>query len=199
MSVLARRRCCAVLVAVVVAGTGPVVALGQAKPATVKDRTGDARQGVDMVRASLVATEDRALRVTITLAQPFDPVDLEAEERPPGAICVAVWTRRDASADPADFLVCARTVEGRLVASVLRERSNGLPRRVASATVTQPSPRVVTVRFARAAIGDPGGLRFVAVTQVHGAGCRPPAGCSDRVPDAPASARYLLGGDIPPG
>jgi hypothetical protein len=86
--------------------------------------------------------------------------------------------------------VPARTGEA-LRGSVLRERLNGLPRRVGSADVSRSGPAALVLRFAQSKLGSPRSVR-VAVETVTWADCPRPRGCVDTAPDAPRTQRLAL-------
>ena len=111
--------------------------------------------------------------------------------QPPGRICLRIFTKRSPDGEKPDYLVCATAAaEGDgLVGSVSREHE-GLPRRIAGASVTRPSERTVQLRFAQSAIGRPSQLRF-AVEAVP-AGCDPGESCLDLTPNKGRAALLRL-------
>lgn len=162
----------------------------------VDERSGDVRGPLDLVRVALGPTGEGRLRGEITTAQAWDTEDLRAPQRPPGSVCLRLYTRRDPQADPPDYLVCATpaaTGDG-LVGRVLRDRANGLPRTVGEATITRPTTRSVFLRFSARSIGNPARLRFAAETITRGSRCSRLRGCVDTVPDAPGTAGIRLRG-----
>lgn len=146
----------------------------------------DAAGPLDVTRVKLGEASRGRLRVTVRMALPFTADDLRTEGRPPGSVCLKLWTRRTPRRDPPDYLACA--VPGadgdRLRGSVVRESVNGLPRRVGDADVGRPSARDVVLRFAKRKVGSPRTLRF-AVETVTWRDCPAPRGCVDDTPRAP--------------
>jgi hypothetical protein len=93
--------------------------------------------------------------------------------------------------EPPDYLVCA-TAKARgdgLQASVLRERANQLPARVAPASVSRPSGTGVVLRFSQSSVGRPAQIDFSGESTK--AGCAR-VSCIDTAPDAPKVARLRL-------
>jgi hypothetical protein len=127
----------------------------------------------------------------VTLAADWAASDLVAEEGPPGSVCLRLWTVSDPPDTPPDHLVCVTAdADGEnLRGSVLRERANQLPERVARADVSRPSGRSMILRFSQTAIGRPAAIDVIAETSR--AGC-PRVTCIDTAPDAPQTARIRL-------
>ncbi|MBI5104201.1 MAG: hypothetical protein HZB46_04310 [Solirubrobacterales bacterium] len=124
------------------------------------------------------------------MAAAWESSALRAEDGPPGSVCVRVWTSSDPPDEPPDFLVCATADEGgQLRGSVLRERPNQLPERVAKAVVSRPSGRTVTLRFSQSSVGRPAAVDVSAETSR--AGC-PRVTCIDTAPDAPDTDRLRI-------
>jgi hypothetical protein len=163
---------------------------------SVDERSGDVRGPLDVVRVALGPTGESRLRGEITTEEAWDTEDLRNAAGPPGSVCLRLFTRRAADAEPPDYLVCATpaaTGDG-LVGRVLRDRANGLPRTVGEAMITRPTTRSIFLRFARKAIGNPRRVRFAAETVTRGSGCGALRGCVDTAPDAPSTARLRLQG-----
>jgi hypothetical protein len=183
----------AVLAALLMTG----VAAAQTEPppsAETTDPAGDAGGPLDVRRVTMVrATKDR-LRAEIAMQDAWSANELRGGTRGPGSICVRLWTRRDASAEPPDWLVCAMPARSgdALVGRVLRETEDGLPRRVARATVTRPTDRTVHLRFTERAIRRPRRLRFSAEAVSRGTGCARRLGCRDLAPRAPRTVALAL-------
>ena len=165
-------------------------------PTFQKDAKGDARGGLDIVRVALGRGSDGRLRAELTMAAAWDADTLRGGS-PIGSLCVRLFTARDPESDPPDHLVCVTApAEGdALRGSVLRDRVNGLPKRVATATVTRPTSRTVYMRFAQSAIGRPARIRFSGESVLFGTKCSEIVGCRDLAPDAPGSVVLPLRGE----
>jgi hypothetical protein len=160
------------------------------KPVTSSDAKGDVRSPLDLTRVSVVRSDDERLRASLTLAAEWDADQLVASSGPPGSLCLKLWTKSAAPDMPPDLLACVTAGrDGELRGSVLEERANKLPERVAGADVSRPSARTVTLRFSQTAIGRPAKLTFAAETTR--AGC-PRVSCIDTAPDAPKTLELVL-------
>jgi hypothetical protein len=163
-----------------------------AKPTVVRDKAGDAARGeLDLVRVALGRGVDGRLRGSLSMSSEWAPADLVANTGPPGSVCLRLWTTTAPKDNPPDFLVCATaSADGKtLKASVMRERANDLPQRVASAYVSRPTKRSITLRFSQTSVGRPAKVAFGGETTK--AGC-PRTTCADTAPDAPATAALTL-------
>jgi hypothetical protein len=160
------------------------------KPVVSADAKGDVRSPLDLTRVSVARSSDGRLRASMTLAGEWDAEQMVAAGGPPGSVCLKLWTTSAAPDAPPDLLVCATAdKDGELRGSVLKERANKLPERVAGADVSRPSARTVTLRFSQTAIGRPEKLTFAAETTR--AGC-PRVSCIDTAPDAPKTLELVL-------
>ena len=159
----------------------------EVEPVVVRDAQDAVTRGLDLTRAQLGLARDRRLRAALTLVAPWRARDLRAGDGPPGSLCLRLWTRTKPGGAPPDFLVCvtARNRGDRLRGSVLEERAEALPRRVADAAVARRSERTVIVRFSQSALGRPATIRFTA--EATKPGC-PRVTCVDTAPDAPRTA-----------
>lgn len=181
-----------------VAGTVAVTAIAQSGRAFMvpfEDRKGDvSRPGLDVTRISMGRDSKGALRAEITLSKAWDAADLLAESGLSASVCMRIYTRRAANAQPPDYLACATPdAEGEaLVGRVLRDRSNGLARTSARARVSRPSRRTVRFTFSQSAVGKPAKLRFGAEAVRRARGCAPTLGCRDLAPDAPNTIGIVL-------
>lgn len=154
-------------------------------PRTVTDAKGDVRSGLDVRRFTFARASDGRLRATITLASAWDGRDLLSATGVPGSICVKAWTTAAPPDTTPDYLVCTTAMaDAALRGSVLQQRANKLPARVAGADVSRPSQRTVTLRFPQSAIGRPAVL-YVAAEATR-PGCTR-GSCIDLAPDAPTS------------
>jgi hypothetical protein len=154
-------------------------------PRTVADVKGDVRNGLDIRRFTFARASDGRLRATITLASAWDGRDLLSATGVPGSICVKAWTTAAPPDTTPDYLICTTAMaDAALRGSVLQQRANKLPARVAGADVSRPSQRTVTLRFSQSAIGRP------AVLYVAAEGTRPACtrgSCIDLAPEAPTT------------
>jgi hypothetical protein len=169
-------------------------------PAVVVSDRDDARGRLDIARVSLERAADGRLRAGITMHGNWTAGDLRTRRGAPGSICVRLWIHRDAAAEPPDYSVCATApaTGENLRGAVMRDRSNGLPRKVAIASATRPTQRTVILRFGQSTIGTPGALRFGVETVSYRSGCGRPVGCRDTAPNAPSSAAFTVGAPTPP-
>jgi hypothetical protein len=180
----------AVLAALI--ATGAVGASAATAPTLVKsaDPKGDVTSTLDLTRVSLTRGSDGRLRASVTLAAEWDGKALLAESGPPGSICLKAWTTTAPPDTTPDHLVCVTAdAKGVLRGSVLHERANKLPERVAAADVYRPSARTVTIRFSQSALVSPAKL-YVAAESTR-PGC-PRVSCIDTAPDAPKTLTFAL-------
>ena len=182
------------VVLVVVLGVLAPVASAQIIPTFRKDSATDGRGALDIVRVAMSRGVDGRLRGDVTMEKAWTTAALRSARGPSGSICITLHTTREPGADPADWLVCATPPkEGEeLRGRVLRDRANGLPRQVASATVTRPTARTVYLRFAQSAINRPASVRFAAESVTRTGRCPRPLGCRDTAPDAPTTGNLTL-------
>ncbi len=170
-------------------------------PAAVKDRRGDVRGPLDVVRVALARGEDGRLRGEVTMADDWNAQDLRGAAGPQGSICLQLFMARVPGVEQPDRLVCATPpVAGdELVGRVLSDRANGRPRTVAAAAATRPTARTVYLRFAQSAIGRPASVRFAAEVVARAQDCPRVLGCRDTAPDAPATVQLGLRSGTSPG
>jgi hypothetical protein len=192
------------LAATVAAGLLAAPAAAQApvaQPVAVKDKRGDARGALDIVRVALERGVDGRLRGEVTMADDWVNNDLRAASGLQGSICLQLYTRRQPGEEPPDYLVCATPAFGtdELVGRVLRDRSNGRARSVAAASLTRPTGRTLYLRFSQTSIGRPAAVRFGSEAVTRATKCPRPLGCRDTAPDAPSTAGLTLRTDTPPG
>jgi hypothetical protein len=173
------------LLAAIAAGAAVAPAATAPKPVAAPDPKGDVRSPLDLTRVAVARGVDGRLRASLTLAAAWDADALKAAGGPPGSVCLKTWTVSKPPDAVPDYLVCATVgKDGDLRGSVLHERANKLPERVAAAQVTRPSERTVTLRFSQSAIGSPATVQAAAETTRPGC---PRASCIDTAPDAPAT------------
>jgi hypothetical protein len=181
-----RRRAIAALAGgVVVVSTGLAAAAAAPKPAVAPDPKGDVQSPLDLTRVAVGRGTDGRLRASLTMAAGWDAATLKAAGGPPGSICLKAWTVSKPPDTTPDYLVCVtRAADGSLRGSVLQERANKLPVRVAGADVSRPTARTVTIRFAPSAIGAPAAVE--AQGETTRAGCAR-LSCIDTAPDGGAT------------
>jgi len=181
------------IVLLVLAGVLAAPAAAQS-PSFQKDSPRDGRGKLDIVRVALGTRPNGKLRGEVTMEKGWTTGDLRAGPGPSGSICLQLWTERVPGEEPADWLVCATPAPDgeELRGRVLRDRSNGLPRQVAAATVTRPTARTVYLRFTQTAIGRPATIRFAGEAVTRAARCPRPLGCRDTAPDAPGTRNMTL-------
>jgi hypothetical protein len=180
----------AVLAALIATGAVGASAATAPKPVKSADPKGDVTSTLDLTRVSLTRGSDGRLRASVTLAAEWDGKALLAESGPPGSICLKAWTTTAPPDTTPDYLACVTAdAKGVLRGSVLHERANKLPERVAAADVSRPSARTVTMRFSQSALGSPAKL-YVAAESTR-PGC-PRVSCIDTAPDAPKTLTFAL-------
>jgi hypothetical protein len=176
-------------------GGDPATAATATNPAVSRDAVGDVRSSLDITRVALTRGRDGRLRGTVTMAAPWADGVLLASSGPPGSVCLRLWTTTEPPDQPPSYLVCATADrDGALRGSVLRERANELPERVASAAAARPTTRSVTLRFSQSSVGRPPVIAVSA--ESSRAGC-PRVSCIDTAPDAPAVLRLRLRAQTP--
>ena len=164
---------------------------GSTKPTVVTDEKDAVDGAVDLRRVSLARGSDGRLRASVSAFANWDGATLRTRSGPPGSLCLRLWTTSDPPDEPPDYLVCvtAKARGAGLQASVLRERANQLPERVAAAVVSRPSKTGVVLRFAQSAVGRPAQIDFSGESTK--AGCTR-VRCVDTAPNAPKVARLRL-------
>lgn len=190
MRAMARKHLVAVTCAALAAGAG-AAAWAQSTSTSVRD-SADVREGTpDIRRVSLARASDGRLRATVSLAQDWKPSDLIARSGPPGSICLRMWTESDPPDTVPDRMACVTAEKGgkTLRGTIVRERPNQLPERIANAVVSRPSKRSVAMRFSQTAVGRPARIDFSA--EATRAGCIR-VSCIDTAPNAPKVAVLRL-------
>lgn len=192
----ARRGAGAAAVLALIGGAGAAAVASAQEPAPdqssviVRDPAGDVRSKLDLTRLTLGRAADGRLVSVLTLATPWADGDLLADAGPPGSLCLRLWTVSVPPDQPPDYLVCVTAdKDGALRGSVLRERANALPQKVAAAAVSRRSERTITVRFSQTSIGRPAALQVAA--EASRPNCLRVT-CIDGAPDAPSVRRMEL-------
>ncbi len=179
-------------VLVVAVGAAVAVAQSTGRVVVTDSRTDAASGAIDLTRVQLERASDGRLRAAVTAAADWTASDLVARDGgPPGSVCLRLYDRSDSvSGVVPDHLVCVTSADGRrYTGTVLEERPNALPRRVASARVTRSSRRSVVMRFSQSSVGRPDTIRFSAESTRPG--CARPS-CIDAAPNLPSSGRLKL-------
>jgi hypothetical protein len=173
-----------------IVGVAGAAAKTNSKKAVVVTDGNDAAGGsIDITRVSLGPVSKSRLKLSIRATANWDESNLLASSGPPGSICAKFWTKSTPPDQTPDYLVCVTsTKDGKLRASVLRERANQLPKRVARAEIDKSS-RSVTLLFKQSSIGTPSVIQFSA--ESTRAGCKKLT-CVDVAPDAPKTGRLTL-------
>jgi hypothetical protein len=185
-----RRRATVLALLVAAASAGVATAATAPAPVAATDAQGDVTSPLDLTRIAIARSTNGRLRASVTLAAAWDGRQLLAASGPPGSVCVKLWTVSRPPDTSPDYLVCTTAAkDGALRGSVLRERANKLPERVAGAEVSRPSPRTVTLRFPQSAIGSPAALD--AAAEASQSGCAR-VSCIDLAPDAPKTLTLKL-------
>jgi hypothetical protein len=179
----------AVIAALVATWAVGASAASAPKPVKSADPNGDVKT-LDLTRVSLTRGSDGRLRASMTLAAAWDGKALLADAGPPGSVCLKAWTTTAPADTVPEYLVCV-TADGKgaLRGSVLHERANKLPERVAAAEVSRPSGRTVTLRFSQSALGSP--ARLAVAAESTRPGCTR-VSCVDTAPDAPKTLTLTL-------
>lgn len=153
----------------------------------VRDSSTDAADGaLDVTRVQLSRGTDGRLRGAITASDDWGAEDLVAAKGgPPGSLCLRLYvTSASVERSVPEHLVCvtADASGDKLRGSVLKERPNDLPQRVAAAAVSRSSKRTVVVKFSQTSIGRPATVRFAAESTRPGC---VRTSCVDAAPDPP--------------
>jgi len=159
------------------------------EPTFQLDRKQDVRGPLDIVRVAMSKRLDGSLRGEITMRKKWEDAALEG-----GSLCLRFYVKADPEAQAPEYLVCAtRDPDGdTLAGQVLRNKANGLPRRVGGAFVTRPTARTIYFGFDPALIRDPAKLRFSGESVWRGPRCPRTTGCRDLAPDAPDAREFRL-------
>ena len=166
----------------------PTVAAAAERPnAFTRDDASDVDGGLDLVRVALASGADGRLRAELTMSAAWTAASLRGSgSGPPASACLRIFTRRDPTADVADYLVCAfpsASDDAGYTARVMRERRNAPPKKLAKATASRPTTRTMYLRFDPEDIKDPALVRFAGEVTVPAPQCSPSLGCRDLVPD----------------
>ena len=163
---------------------------------SVRDRD-DVTVGIDIAKAagSHNRAADELVHVVDTY-EPFAPADLVAANgRPPGSVCVEIWTTSTPGERQANYEACATPdAKGKAWKGALsRARRRGNPLRVATIKVEQPSETRLVLRIDPDSIRRPASYRWRTETTTFSKDCKASAGCEDYAPDRPDTAETKLG------
>lgn len=161
----------------------------------MEDAPGD-KTAVDIVQArgSHNRVTDELVHVIVAPAA----IDIKAlaspSGRPPGNVCLNIWTRRTPGEDEQNFDVCATPNRGAdgLRATVNRHGRTGAIRRLAAARAEVSGETKLELRFDPDDIGRPASYRWNAESSSFGAGC-PDSGCADLAPERGKTVETRLG------
>lgn len=162
---------------------------------TIKDRadTKDGSLDLASARVSYNRSTDEVVAV-VTTHEDFTPKDLVASKKPPGSICLNLWTRAEPGDGQPEYDACITAKPGArgLQASVARYGRAGSPHRLGPAEVDQPSPTRIELRLSPRRIGRPESVRYTVQGTTFGGDCPPVTGCEDFVPDRPKAGTLRL-------
>ena len=114
--------------------------------------------------------------------------------RPPGSVCVSIWTRSTPAESPADYEACATPGKGSAWnGSLARKREKGPRLRVAGVKVEQPSDTRLVLRIDPDDIKRPTSYRWRVEATSFGTDCKSSTGCPDYAPDRPDTVLTKLG------
>jgi len=170
----------------------PAGADGVPGGAVMVDDEDDVSNVLDLERVTMTESRNGRYRVEVITWERWSVSDLVASSGPSGSVCVRLWTTRQPSSRPPNYLVCATPdADGeKLVGQVLRDSGTSVPTKVASATVSGPDTRRrLAFAFTATSIREPSKVRF-GVEAAQASGCPRPRGCIDTAPDAPASRGF---------
>jgi hypothetical protein len=187
------RRLALALLVPALALAGVVDARGQAQaiePTFQLDAKKDVRGPLDVVRVAMSRRLDGSLRAELTLRRAWTTADVGAG----GSLCVKLYVKTDPEAQVPEYLVCATPpADGdELAGRVLRNRANGLPRTIGTATLARAGKKTLHLTFAPDLIRTPARLRFAGESVWRGEGCPKVLGCRDIAPDPPDARDFRL-------
>jgi hypothetical protein len=160
------------------------------EPTYQLDAKKDVRGPLDIVRVAMSRRLDGSLRGELTLRRRWGTADVGAG----GSLCLKLYVKAEPDAQIPDYLVCATPpAEGEeLVGRVLRNRANGLPRTIGTATLERPSRRTIYLGFDTELIRTPPRLRFAGESVWRGERCAAVLGCRDVAPNPPDARDFRL-------
>ena len=170
----------------------PAAAGGVPGGLVVVDDEDDVSNVLDLERVTMAENRNGRYRVEVVTWERWSVSELVSSSGPPGSVCVKLWTTRQPSSRPPNYLVCATPdADGeKLVGQVLRDSGTSVPAKVGTATVAGPdSKRRLVIAFSAKSIREPTKVRF-GVEAAQAAGCPRPRGCIDTAPDAPRSRGF---------
>jgi hypothetical protein len=177
----------ALALAGVAAAHGQVEAI---QPTFQLDAKKDVRGPLDIVRVAMSRRLDGTLRGELTMRRAWTTADVGAL----GTLCLKLYVKTDPEAQVPEYLVCATPDAGAkgLAGRVLRNRANGLPRTIGTATLARAGKKTLYLTFAPDLIGTPPRLRFAGESVWRGERCPELLGCRDTAPDPPDAREFRL-------
>lgn len=175
---------------VVLAACGVVAAVAWA--VSVRDRD-DIVVGLDIAKAA--GAHNRASDQLVHTVDFYErvPHTLTTAGRPPGSVCVSIWTRSKPGESPADYEACATPGKGSAWnGSIARKRDKGPRLRVAAVKVEQPSDTRLVLRIDPDDIKRPSSYRWRVESTSFAKECTGANGCTDYAPDRPDTAETKL-------
>jgi hypothetical protein len=161
---------------------------------TVRDRD-DVTTGFDIAKAG--GAHNRSADQLVHTVDFYDPIPrpLAVDGKPPGSICVEIWTRSTPGESAADYEACATPAKGKTgwTGSIARKRDQGSRLRVGPVKVEQPSQTRMVLRFDPDDIKRPASYRWRAESTSFAKDCKVSTGCPDYAPDRPDTVQTGLG------
>lgn len=173
----------ALTLAVVLALGGAVAAIAWA--VTLRDRD-DITIGLDIAKTS--GAHNRASDELVHTLDFYEavPETLTSSGKPPGSVCIEIWTRSKPAEAPADYEACATSLRGGTwKGSVARKRERGPRLRVGAVKVEQPSDTRIVLRIDPDDIRRPVTYRWRSESTSFASDCKQVSGCPDYAPDRP--------------
>jgi len=159
------------------------------------DEKADAQVGaLDIVGVRFGRSPDGRLRGIVTMADAWETSALKAPDAggTPGSVCLRLYTKADPASNVSDYLACATVAADgtTLRGELLTEKAGDLPQPAkGTVSVSRPTERSITLRFAQSAIAKPASVAFVA--EATRPGCVR-ISCVDRAPEAPKAGTLKL-------
>ena len=175
---------------VVLALGGVVAAIAWA--VSVRDRD-DVTVGLDIAKSG--GAHNRASDELVHTLDFYEavPATLTSTGRPPGSVCIEIWTRSKPAESPADYEACATSKKGgKWAGSVARKRDVGPRLRVGEVKVEQTSDTRLVLRIDPDDIKRPATYRWRSESTSFAKDCKRSTGCPDYAPDRPDTVETKL-------
>lgn len=179
------------LVLTVILALGGVVA-AIAWAVTTRDRD-DVTVGLDIAKSA--GAHNRASDELVHTLDFYEavPATLTSTGKPPGSVCVEIWTRSKPAESPADYEACATSVSGgKWKGSVTRKPDRGPRLRIGAVKVEQPTGTRLVLRIDPDDIRRPATYRWRSESTSFARDCKRPGGCPDYAPDRPGTVETKL-------